>query len=136
MNEETNEKKSKLSAGEIVWTCISGAIAFGGLFMIVLGIVGDYWGVKADDNWILQGETAFKTTMKMSYRWFGVILLLAAALIAVIFLNHYAKKSDVDEERAIRRAQRLQVISQSAPEAPAPAAVEVPSTPKDETKPS
>ena len=51
--------------------------------------------------------------MHLSYRWFGVILLLVAALIAAIALNGFARKNDTDNERALRRAQRLKIISES-----------------------
>ena len=131
--EEEKTRKQKLTTGEILWTAICSLIAFGGLFMVILGIVGDYLPVKASENWILLGEASFQSTMKMNYRWFGVLILLADAIISVIYLNYYAKKGDIDEERALRRQQRLQVISQSAPATPAPAAqpaaTEVASTP-------
>jgi hypothetical protein len=137
MEEVTKTTTGKMSRGEIVWTCIAGAIGFAGLFMVVLGIVGDYLPLKASENWILLGESSFQGVMKMNYRWFGVLLILFAALVSVIYLNYYAKKGDIDEERALRRQQRLQVISQSA-EAPAPSAPtdakEVASTPVDPKK--
>jgi hypothetical protein len=59
--------------------------------------------------------------------------VIGAALIEVISLNYYARKGDIDEERALRRQQRLQVISASAEADKAAAtsgAVEVNSTPK------
>jgi uncharacterized membrane protein YbaN (DUF454 family) len=136
--EEEKTRKQKLTTGEILWTAICSLIAFGGLFMVILGIVGDYLPVKASQNWILLGEASFQATMKMNYRWFGVIILLADALIAVIYLNYYAKKSDIDEERALRRQQRLQVISQSAdasaPATPTAPATEVKATPVETKK--
>jgi hypothetical protein len=107
-------KKSKISKGEITWIVISSVIAAAGLFMSILGIVGDHLPVKNSENWILLGESSFESVMKMNYRWFGVILIIGAAFISVLFLNHYAKKGDIDEERNLRRQQRLQVISASA----------------------
>src|SRR5574344_1745748 len=117
---EEVEKKSanKIAGAEITWIVISGLIAAAGLAMVILGIIGDYLPIKSSENWILLGEASFKNVMKMNYRWFGVILILGAALISVIYLNIFAKKSDIDEERALRRQQRLQVISQSAPATP------------------
>ncbi len=137
MEEVKAETKNKITVGEIVWICISGAIAVAGLTLVIFGIVGDYLPLKSSENWILLGEASFQNVMKMNYRWFGVILILFAAFVSVIFLNYYAKKSDIDEERALRRQQRLQVISQSAEAAPAPAkapATEVPATPVGEKK--
>jgi uncharacterized membrane protein YbaN (DUF454 family) len=134
MEEAAEQKNSaKVSGAEIAWIAISGTIALAGLVMVILGIVGDYLPGKTSENWILLGEASFKKVMMMNYRWFGVILIIGAAFISVIYLNIFAKKSDIDEERALRRQQRLQVISQSAPATPAPAAqpaaTEVASTP-------
>lgn len=137
--EEEKKTKTKMSPWEIFWIALSGAIALGGLFMIILGIVGDYLPVLADKNWILTGESGFKGAMHMNYRWFGSILLIGAAFISLIYLNYFAKKSDIDEERVLRRQQRLSIISaseeatkaQAAKEAVAKeAATEVSSTPK------
>ena len=122
-----------MSKGEIFWTALTGLIAFAGLFMVVLGIIGDYLPVKNSENWILGAEATFKSAMHMNFRWFGVILIIGAAFIAVIYLNYYARKVDVDEERSLRRQQRLQVISASADasldQATSATAKEVPSPP-------
>jgi hypothetical protein len=126
MAEEETPKKAKIRPWEIFWIIFEGLIALTGLFFVVSGIVGDYLPVKASENWILSAETSWMSLTKTSlnWRWLGALCLLLAALLAVITLNFFAKKSDVDEERAIRRAQRLQVLSQSAPveETPAPVA--------------
>lgn len=137
--EEEKKTKTKISPWEIFWIALSGTIAVGGLFMIILGIVGDYLPVLADKNWILTGESSFKGAMHMNYRWFGSILLIGAAFISLIYLNYFAKKSDIDEERALRRQQRLSIISASEEatkaqeqeaKAAEAAATEVSSTPK------
>jgi len=136
--EEEKKTKTKMSPWEIFWIALSGTIAVGGLFMIILGIVGDYLPVLADKNWILSGESGFKSAMHMNYRWFGSILLIGAAFISLLYLNFFAKKSDIDEERALRRQQRLSIISaseeatkaQQEAKAAEAAAIEVSSTPK------
>ena len=79
--------------------------------MIVLGFIADFYPGKPEDNWT--GQAAFQNAMHLSYRWFGVILILVAALIAAIALNGFARKNDTDNERALRRAQRLKIISES-----------------------
>lgn len=138
--EEVKTKK-KLSKGEITWISIEGFVAAVGLFFLILGILSDYLAPKRSatgtfSNWILNWQTGFQTWSKtsLSLRWVGVIIILIATIVALITLNHYAKKSDVNDERAVRRAQRLQILSQSAPatEPAAPAAeatVEVASKP-------
>ena len=116
MNDMTPTKiedvsKNKLSKGEKVFILLDGILALGGLVMIVLGFIADFYPGKPEDNWT--GQAAFQNAMHLSYRWFGVILLLVAALIAAIALNGFARKNDTDNERALRRAQRLKIISES-----------------------
>ena len=128
--EEVVKKKSKISKAEIFWIVIDSIIGLAGLVFVVLGFISAYLPKKSSDNWT--GETAFTDAMHMSYRLFGAVLLLGAAIIAVIFLNFFAKKSDVDSERAERRAQRLKIIADSdtSKEAEKPVeAVEVTSEP-------
>lgn len=128
--EEVVKKKSKISKAEIFWIVIDSIIGLAGLVFVVLGFISAYLPKKSSDNWT--GETAFTDVMHMSYRLFGAVLLLGAAIIAVIFLNFFAKKSDVDSERAERRAQRLKIIADSdaSKEAEKPVeAVEVTSEP-------
>ncbi len=116
MNDMTPTKiedvsKNKLSKGETVFIVLDGILALGGLVMIVLGFIADFYPGKPEDNWT--GQAAFQNAMHLSYRWFGVILILVAALIAAIALNGFARKNDTDNERALRRAQRLKIISES-----------------------
>ena len=103
--------KKSISKGEWVFIILDGILGLGGLTMIVLGFCADYFPGKPSDNWT--GQSEFASVMHLSYRWFGVILLLAAAIIAAICLNAFARKNDTDNERALRRAQRLKVISES-----------------------
>lgn len=106
--------KRKITKAEAIWIVIYSLLMLAGLFFIIFGFVADYLPVKDSDNYL--GQAAFTSAMHMSYRWFGVILLLGGVAIALISLNYFAHKSDVEEERAIRKAERLKVISDTAPE--------------------
>lgn len=139
--EEVVKKKGKVSKGEVISIIIYSILGVTGLVFVVLGFISAYLPKKSSENWT--GEAAFTEAMHMSYRVFGAILLVAAALIAAICLNLFAKKSDVDNERAERRAQRLKIIADSdaatvaeeKTETVTPKeTVEVTSTPKEETK--
>ena len=119
--EEESKKTKKLTKGEITWISLEGFVAALGLFFVVIGICVDYVAphlspIGEYSNWLLDWQNGFATWSKttLSLRWVGVIIILIAVLVALITLNHYAKKSDVNDERALRRAQRLQVLSQSA----------------------
>lgn len=112
--EEKKEYKAKISKIEIVITTILGLIGLAGLVFIILGFISSYLPALPENNWT--NETAFKDVMKMSYRLFGAILLVGAAILGTFFLNFFARKSDVDSERASRRAQRLKILSSNEEE--------------------
>ena len=102
------KKKMQLGRKELTWYVISGIIALAGLTVVVFGIVGDHLPVISSENWILVSENAWlKNWSGMGYRYWGLILLGIAAVIASIALTHFARSGDRDSERAARRAQRL-----------------------------
>ena len=109
-------KKKILSRKEITWYVIAGILAFVGLVFVVFGIVGDHLPVLSSDNWVLISESAWlKNWSGMGYRYWGLILLGAGTLIAVIALVYFASSGDRDTERAARRAQRLAIESEEEP---------------------
>ena len=98
----------KLTKKEIAVYIIAGVIAVVGLFSLVLGIVGEHLPVLASENWIITSESAWLSNWShMGYRFWGLILLGVAALIACVSLSLFAREGDRDSERALRRAQRL-----------------------------
>lgn len=125
---DTTKKNRKISKSEIFWISFEGFAGFVGLFLLILGIVGDYLPVLYSENWIRQSEDGWMSFShsQITYRWFGVFFLLGALVLALITLNHYAKKGDINEERELRRAQRMQVLNASTETVP----VEVESSPK------
>lgn len=112
MKEE--RKGFKYPIVEIIWTVLYIALLAAGLFFIVFGIVGHYFPVLSTDNWILSAETSFQKVMKMSFRLWGAVLMVAGAILAVIILNYYARKKDANAERELRRQQRQQIIAESS----------------------
>ncbi len=103
----------KIGNWEIFWIVLSGILGLGGLFMLVLGLVGSFLPVLNDDNWILLSQATLEAATGLTYVWFGAIVLVLDAILACIYLNYFAKRSDIDTERAIRRAQRLKIIAES-----------------------
>ncbi len=112
-------KTKKLSIKEIVWYIIAGIFGLAGLVFLVVGIVGEHLPVLSSENGILLSEAAWLTSWSpLGYRYWGIILVLAASLLAVICLTLFAREGDRDVERALRRAQRLGVSqSQEEPKA-------------------
>ena len=109
----------KLTKKELAWYIFAGVIAVVGLFSLVLGIVGEHLPVKASENWIITSESAWLSNWShMGYRFWGLILIAAAALIFCVALSLFAREGDRDTERALRRAQRLgaKPVSEPAPE--------------------
>lgn len=108
MEEEVKKEPRKLGKGELAWYIIAGTIALLGIVFLTFGIIRDHLPVIASDNWILTSENAWLTNWsKMGYRWWGLIDIGVAVLIASIALTFYAKTGDRDSERALRRSQRI-----------------------------
>lgn len=108
-----SKKIGRFSRWEIFWIVLTSIIGFGGLFMLVLGLVGSFLPVLNSENWILSSQATFKDATGLTYIWFGAIVIVIDAIVACIYLNYFAKRSDMDSERALRRAQRLKIIAAS-----------------------
>lgn len=112
----------KLSKKELAWYIFAGIIALVGLVFLIFGIIGDHFPGLYEDNWIAASESGWlKPWSGFGYRWWGLILLGIAALIAIISLTVFAKEDDRDTERALRRQQRLAMsgVVEETPSEPA-----------------
>lgn len=111
--------KRKISNKELFWYVLASIIGVLGLVSLVFGIVGEHFPGLYSDNWIAASESGWiKAWSGLGYRWWGIILLVAAATLTVIVANVFAKEGDRDVERALRRQQRL-AMSNVVDEAPA-----------------
>lgn len=92
-------KKGNRKAKEIVWYVIAGMIALFGMVTLITGIIGEY----------LDSVYSFITSigLGMSFQLFGSLMLILAALITLITLVVFAKRTDIAREREIKRAQRF-----------------------------
>lgn len=103
-----SKQAKKLSNKEIFWYVLAGIIGVLGLTSLVFGIVGDHFPGLYEDNWIAASENGWiKAWSHLGYRYWGIILIVVAAFIAVVALTVFAKEGDRDTERALRRQQRL-----------------------------
>lgn len=101
-------KKNKvLTGGELAWYIIAGLFAVSGLTMAVISIIGDY--LPSNITWVEDVENAFRNFFQLDWSWriFGTIILGLGVVIAVIDLLVHAKRTDLEEEKRTRRAQRL-----------------------------
>ena len=114
------EKKArKLSGKEMAWYVIASIFAVVGLTFVIFAIIGDFLPVLAEDNWVTVSEKAWLTNWSpMGYRYWGLILIGVAGVLAAIALNYFAREGDKDEERALRRAQRLGLDEETIVEVP------------------
>ena len=107
-----SETPKKLNKKEIAWYVIASIIGLLGLIFIVFGIIGSNFPGKFEDNWVVSSENAWLVNWShLGYRWWGVILIAVAAFIASVSLTFFAKEGDRDSERALRRQQRLAMIT-------------------------
>ena len=107
-----------LSLVELIVYGVSAAIALWGLTYIVLGLIGSYINVGAEDNALLNGSQALAKVFGLGFLGWGLILVAIGAVIAVVCLCINAKKTDKEAEKAARRAARLgeeKVVSEVNP---------------------
>ena len=126
----TEASKKQIKGKELVWYIVSGVLAVLALTSLVFGIVGHHLPGNLDDNFIKQAEKA----IVLDFRTWGVIVLAIAAIIATINLLAFAKSSDREVEKTLRRQQRLANSSalNEMEIKPAVQTVEVESTPVEE----
>ncbi|MBQ9458173.1 MAG: hypothetical protein IJU64_06730 [Bacilli bacterium] len=109
-----NQKKLNLSKKEWFWYILTLFLAFVGLVFAIIGIIGDHLPVKASENWVRVSEKAWLTNWSpLGYRYWGIVLLAGGLIIFALALTLFSRESDRDNERAIRRAQRLAAMSEA-----------------------
>ena len=114
---ETTVKTRKVHSKRwhIIWRSIvctlDGALALGGIIMIILGIISDYLPKKNSDNWT--GNAAFQAATGMDYRWFGFILIACSVALMFLSFNVMAHHDASDKERELRRQERMKVLAAS-----------------------
>ena len=114
---ETTVKTRKVHSKRwhIIWRSIvctlDGALALGGIIMIILGIISDYLPKKNSDNWT--GNAAFQAATGMDYRWFGFILIACSVALMFLAFNVMAHHDASDKEREHRRQERMKVLAAS-----------------------
>lgn len=118
-------KKEKLSVKEFVLYAIASVIAIFGLILITFGIIGHHLNVPLDSNFVKNAENSLINAIHIpfDFRIWGVLFLLLGVVILIIVLTAFARKSDRENERTIRRQQRLASAKTDAAEVKA--AVEV-----------
>ncbi len=101
--------KKKVRTKELIWYIITGVIWVAGLGLLVTGIVGSYLPGLAKDNPIMKAEQSMASWLHMNldFKWLGIILIVIGAVVATCVLLYYAKRHDIDQDRALKRAQRL-----------------------------
>lgn len=112
-------KKFNLSIFEIVVYSVAAALALWGLTYIVLGLLGNYLNIAAEDNVLAKASGALAKVFGLGFLGWGLIIVSIGAVIGVFFLCINAKKTDKEAEKAARRAARLgdeQVVSEVNPE--------------------
>ena len=114
---ETTVKTRKVHSKRwhIIWRSIvctlDGALALGGIIMIILGIISDYLPKKNSDNWT--GNAAFQAATGMDYRWYGFILIACSVALMFLAFNVMAHHDASDKERELRRQERMKVLAAS-----------------------
>lgn len=126
-------KKEIMSVKEFVWYCIGSVIAIFGIILMIFGIIGTHLNTPVSHNFIKSAEQQLMdaTHIPFDFRTWGVMFVLLGVIVLIISLCAFARKADRDNERTVRRQQRLAAASadlagvksavEVVEEAPAPA---------------
>lgn len=108
-----NENSTKkFSVFELVSYIIAGLLALWGLTYLVLGLIGMYIDVIPSKNVLQLASDSLAKHFGLGFFAWGLILLSIGALLAIIILCVFAKRSDRVYEREARRAARRNRLSQ------------------------
>lgn len=119
------QNTNKIEFKELIWYFIAGVLAFGGIFMMIFGIIGHHMSGNLEQNFIKQAEK----NIALDFRTWGIILLAAGVVIALIALVYFASKADRNNEKILRRQQRLNAsLTEGMEIKPAVQTIEVDST--------
>ncbi len=119
------QNTNKIEFKELIWYFIAGVLAFGGVFMMIFGIIGHHMSGNLEQNFIKQAEK----NIVLDFRIWGIILLAAGVVIALIALVYFASKADRNNEKILRRQQRLNTsLTEGMEIKPAVQTIEVDST--------
>jgi hypothetical protein len=95
---------------DIFWFITGATLFVGGLSLAILGFISDLLTVPSQQNWIKQADLDVQAFLGLPISWltWGTILFVLGAIIITLVLNSVATIEQVDREKKLRRAQRLQ----------------------------
>jgi len=101
-------KKKQLSWKELAWYIAGGMVALFGVALMVFGIIGHHIQNRSA-NFVKDAEEALiaKIKINLDFRMWGIIFLALGMFVVIVALNYFAKKVDRENEKTIRRQQRL-----------------------------
>ena len=105
-------KKLKISLFEFIVYILSGALALWGLTYVILGLFGQYLEIGSDQNVLAKANESFAKVFGLGFFGWGLIILAIAAVAAVIVLLIFSSKVDRENEKTVRRAQRIAQMEQ------------------------
>lgn len=95
---------------------------------MIFGIIGHHMSGNLEQNFIKQAEKS----IVLDFRIWGIILLASGTIVALIALVYFAMRADRNNEKILRRQQRLSASSVEGLEIkPAVQTIEVDSTPSE-----
>lgn len=101
-------KKKQLSWKELAWYIVGGMVALFGVALMIFGIIGHHIQNRSA-NFVKDAEEALiaKIKINLDFRMWGIIFLALGMFVVIVALNYFAKKVDRENEKTIRRQQRL-----------------------------
>ncbi len=105
-----NNKKTHVSFSQLFWGSLSIFLLVSGLTLAILGFLRDLVNLPYDQNWIRIAENAMNEFLSTTLSWevWGSLFLFLGAVIFTILMQRLASEEEKQQEKILRRAQRLQ----------------------------
>jgi SNF family Na+-dependent transporter len=104
------KQQQKLTTKDWIWLSIFGTFSVVGFFLSLFGFLADFLNVSTADNWVKNAEQAVADflSLPLNFLQWGAILMIVGVFFVVLILNAVAQREQVEREKKLRRAQRLQ----------------------------
>lgn len=104
------KKLQNITTKDWIWLTLFATLSVLGFFLSLFGFLADFLNVSSTDNWIKNAEQAVVDflTLPLNFLQWGAIFMIVGVFFLVLVLNAIAQREQVEREKKLRRAQRLQ----------------------------
>lgn len=107
------KNRKKALVVEIILYVVSGGLALWGLTYMILGLLAKYLPILSSKNPLVSFDNTIANLFGLNSLYWGMIIFVIGALVAVLTLLYFAKSADRDFDKKERRKARLLHIEEN-----------------------